>query len=685
MVPTRLFVDAQRAEEWREKGFYSVTKGGDASLLSRMLELGRKRGLKSNGRLPDHIKLGFERKNDCPTLDEFKKYASEKPQEGMPLAVTGLRDDEYETIRQWVAEGAAMDEVLLVASSSEQAHIAIWEEFLNRQGKRERLVSRYLYEHLFLAHLYFEAGQSRRFFELVRSRTPSGVPIEILPSIRPTSDPEGAFFYRLRPIQGAIVYKTHITYSLGAEKLQRLEELFLGGEWQVKELPTYRSKDAINPFSTFAAIPAEARFRFLLDNAEFFIRTFIRGPVCRGQIGTDVIQDRFWVAFQNPSKDLFVTDREYARSQYDDLAMPGKKAGNNHLGPTRWIAAEQDYVKRRRKAYAHAESPGLDHLWDGDGWNGNALMTIFRNFDSATVKRGWIGDVPKTLWVVDFPLLERIYYQLVANFNVFGSLAHQTHTRLYFDLLRAEGEASFLRFLPKEKRNPLRKSWYKSLLSGIKLRLVYENLDLKQETRMSYRGEDARAEFVRQVLKHLSAVAGPPDFLNRCTSKPCDDHGFSAYQNHVEGLLQELVNHPALEARYISFMPEITFLRIGVGGGNRDLAYTLVRNREHLNVAFMVNESARLVPEKDQMTLVRGPMGSYPNRIFHIPAGELDTFVTSLQRVRSEAGFLRVQDAYGIRRMHPEFWDHFHFFRDFLLRTDPTEAGIFDMNRYENF
>ncbi|WP_346657193.1 fatty acid cis/trans isomerase [Pseudomonas sp. SWRI154] len=34
-------------------------------------------------------------------------------------------------------------------------------------------------------------------------------------------------------------------------------------------------------------MPAQARYQFMLDNAENFVRTFIRGPVCRGQIATD--------------------------------------------------------------------------------------------------------------------------------------------------------------------------------------------------------------------------------------------------------------------------------------------------------------------------------------------------------------------------------------------------------------
>ncbi len=68
-------------------------------------------------------------------------------------------------------------------------------------------------------------------------------------------------------------------------------------------------------------------------------------------------------------------------------------------------------------------------MWAG---NDNALLSIFRHFDSASVTKGLIGEVPQTMWLFDYPLLERTYYQLAVNFDVFGNVSHQAQTRLYF-------------------------------------------------------------------------------------------------------------------------------------------------------------------------------------------------------------------------------------------------------------
>ncbi|MBP9614627.1 MAG: fatty acid cis/trans isomerase, partial [Thiopseudomonas sp.] len=39
---------------------------------------------------------------------------------------------------------------------------------------------------------------------------------------------------------------------------------------------------------------------------------------------------------------------------------------------------------------------------------------------------------------------------------------------------------------------------------------------------------------------------------------------------------------------------------------------------------------------------------------------------------------------WGIRRTHPQFWQHFHDLSEHIREREPLEAGVLDMNRYEN-
>src|SRR5690606_1863114 len=90
-----------------------------------------------------------------------------------------------------------------------------------------------------------------------------------------------------------------------------------------------------------------------LDNAEYFVRTFIRGPVCRGQIATDVIRDNFWVLFQDPQHDRYLTDLDYQRQTTPLLAMPGQIDNLSGLMSFWRIYQEKrnQYEKLRKQAY----------------------------------------------------------------------------------------------------------------------------------------------------------------------------------------------------------------------------------------------------------------------------------------------------------------------------------------------
>lgn len=695
--PTRLFVDAQTPAGWRDKGFYSVfnDRAGpidnnlEYSLLYKMIELGREHPLDPYSAVPEHIQLGLQRTNECPLPGEFEEYAKKKPLQGMPLAITGLEEGEYRALQQWIKEGAVIDERPSPPGYQEKAQILQWEAFLNQPAPRNQLVSRYLYEHLFLAHLYFEHLDSGNFFELVRSRTPVGEPIQIIPTVRPNDDPGQPFFYRLRKIEGTIVHKTHIVYPLGEQKLDRLHRLFLTPQWEVGKLPDYSAGNALNPFATFAAIPARARYQFMLDTAEYFVMTFIRGPVCRGQVATDVIDDRFYVLFQDPDSDLSVTDPAYMASVEPLLALTPEKLRLLALAPD-WAEqkhARDDYIRFRGKAYRERQpaGPSLQDIWAGDDTNGNAVLTVFRNFDNAMVTRGFVGAVPKTLWVMDYPMLERTYYELVVNFNVFGSAGSQAETRLYFDLIRSGGENNFLHFMPPAVRAGMRNSWYRGSRGEEKLRDDYIVVNEDMPVQIRYRTADPKAEFVSLVSERLGSLAGPPDVLNRCARPPCYRAGATGAERQVEASLQSLTSksasHPGM--RFVDFMPDVSFVRFSSGDPDTDLAYTLVRNKAHTNVAFLLDEEKRREPDRDTLTAYRGLLGSYPNFMFNVPLDSAGSFTSDLHAAGTPGQFANLVKRYGLSRTHPEIWANFQWFVDYMRRVSPVEAGVYDMNRYK--
>lgn len=694
---TRLGIDAQSVEQWRQLGFFSVQHAPteqpvpvlQASMLYRMLELGQQHSWQPNQRLPDDMPIGFGRDNSCPTVAEFDRYADKHPREGMPLGVTGLSPAEFRTLSTWIAEGAVVKTQAPQPTALEAQQISAWETWLNRDGTREKLVARYLYEHLFIAHLYFADEKNPHFYELLRSRTPPGEPLVPTARRRPNEGVEEPFWYRLRPVDGSIVEKNHIVYALDNQRLAHLQKLFLGEPWTLAALPGHSEQERANPFITFAAIPAKARYQFLLDNALFFVRSFIRGPVCAGQAATDVIRDQFWVSFEDPARELYVNDPAYRDKVSPLLAVAGQDSTLIKAG-AEWLKYRNDrneYARLRHDAYRHKSPKGasLRDIWNGDGDNRDALLTVFRHHDNAFVQNGYVGAVPETLWVMDYPLFERTYYELVVNFDVFGNVSHQLQTRLYFDLIRNDGETNFLRFLPAQLRNPLLHQWYQDG-GRVKLFTSYADIDDKTPTQLKFArgidGEVAKAAYVAQLLQRLRKVAGPDDVINRCEDGDCALPGASAATRQANRALRVLAQQTGAQLPVIPLLPEVMLLR--VRAPQERLVYSLVHNRAHSNVAFITGEDDRLQPQRDTLSVVPGLAGSYPNFAFDVTLDEIEAFTTQLAAVNDVAGLTAVVERWGVRRTHPQFWTIFHDFSLSLRERAPLEAGILDMNRYEN-
>ena len=677
---TRLGIDAKTVPEWREKGFFPVTgDGGSRPILEQLLKAGRNQTFKLGAALPDSIDISPHRQNSCPTPSEMNSYVSDHPFGGMPFATAPLPDEDYRRLLDWASTGAPSDlkpQELPQAIAEEVRKI---EAFFNQTQLKSKLVARYIYEHLFLAHLYIEGGDPRRFFRLVRSRTAPGTKADEIPSRRPFDDPGGSFYYRLVPIDGTILHKEHIVYEIGPDRLKRFAQLFLSDDWSLDRLPAYSKEAGGNPLSTFQAIPPRSRYQFLLDDALFFVRTFIRGPVCYGQVAVNVIQDRFWVSFLDPSSDLSVTDPTYLRDAIPILELPVAVSDDKIterlksfllVGPVKYQAfRQQRYAKKAN------EDGGLGYsdIWDGDGTNIDARLTIYRNFSSASVVTGYEGAIPKTAWVIDYPLFERIYYDLVAGFDVFGNVEHQLTTRMYMDNLRREGERMFLYFMPRDIRRSLHDSWYEGPLATLIDQWKESPIDVGTPTGVDFRTDRPKAEFLSELLRIEPELWPSSDPINRCNGDAC------ALKRTVAGQLRPLSGQPA---PYAKFMPDISVLI--VEDGEAEEVFTIAHDMAHSNVAFIFNEDLRREPAKDELTVVAGQFSSYPNFAFRMDAADVPAFVEDVRAIRSQKDYLAVIETYGIRRTDPRFWETFDLIQSKLNGQNAVQAGLLDINRYED-
>ncbi|EHD1695821.1 fatty acid cis/trans isomerase [Vibrio vulnificus] len=682
-APTRLFEDAQTTQEWRDAGFHPVLNERaqtgvaniDAGLIARLLQQKERHPLPQQDQL-EGFDFSIDREQTCPTIEEFDQYERTNPSWGMPFGMPNLSAKEHQTLMAWLENGAIMND--RIPLTREQAtEITRYEQMFNKSSRKNQLAARYIYEHLFLSHLYFsELEGEPRFFTMVRSTTPPGEPVQRIVTRRPYDDPGvERVYYRIIPEQGTIVDKTHMPFALNSQRMKDWKAWFIDADYVVEQLPSYDPEIAANPMSAFIDLPVKARFKFMLDNAQNTIMAYIKGPVCRGQLALNVINDRFWVFFLDPDKADIPEVNEFYRSQADNLKLPGELESNT-LPVTNWVkysTQQARYLEAKSEFINHWFKNGThlttDIIWDGNGTNPNAALTVFRHFDSASVVQGLVGEKPKTAWVLDYALLERIHYLLVAGFDVYGNFGHQLITRMFMDFLRLEGESNFIALLPADMRHQEQSSWYQQQNRQLSDFLQRNVVPFSQPTSVVYKTDDPKSELFDILRRQVSPI------LN--ARYEIVDTGMSVKN---EALLKSL---NLVKGEKLLPIPQITMLMVKADTGKEQL-YTLLHNNAHLNISSLFNEEKNRDPANDSLTIVRGVVGSYPAAFFSLNENQVAEFVQIITAMESEQDYVKLLDKFAIRRSSTNFWSFSDKVHTWYRNDQPIEFGLLDYNRFEN-
>ena len=701
-APTRLFFDAQTTDEWRAKGFHSVTQSPGEGLDNETI-MAYFLSAKHRDPVPEGRYQAEATDLTCAAdTKEVRRFLGKHPGRGMPFGFPALPDDDYKMLLTWLEQGgqgpSAEEQAAISApSAAAAAEIAKWESFLNRDDPKYAMTARYLYEHFFLAHLYFAEAdadaETKQFFRLVRSSTPPGQPIDTIATVRPYTDPGvDQVYYRFQKVHSTIVLKTHMVVEFHDQRLNRYRELFIDSTWlEEPHRMDYGDRESANPFLTYAQIPPRVRYQFLLDHSEYIIQSFMQGPVCKGQIALNVIHDHFWVMFLDPGADETVKHPDFLIQQADNLRLPTEQGSDMSVFATfsnEYRRRYADFYSAKDDLYDLKAPEGLDldAIWRGEAAEDAPFLTIYRHFDSASVVRGAVGDFPRTLWVIDYSQFERIYYALVAGFDVFGNVSHQANVRRYMDYLRLEGEVNFINFLPRDARAPLIQSWY--LGDGAFEDLEDENLMTKRPTRVPYATDDPKRELVERVVKeHLLDATNisfdPVNYHAKGDVTPMPE-SFTTSEDMLNGFRALNVPGTGFIRHITSSEANVLYVRVrGLDGPFE--SFSIVINRWHDNVNSLFGESRRLNPARDTFDFIPGSIGAYPNYFLDIEAKDLPDFFDLLENFDESPEYRARLDGYGVNRKEEAFWPTYDWFQQKLLEDEPVLGGLYDLNRYYSY
>jgi len=117
----------------------------------------------------------------------------------------------------------------------------------------------------------------------------------------------------------------------------------------------------------------------------------------------------------------------------------------------------------------------------------------------------------------------------------------------------------------------------------------------------------------------------------------------------------------------------LAYMRIRLKNG-KDVVATLVVNRWHNNVAFLLGEEKRMDPLKDNLEFLPGMIGSYPNLFIDIHQDAIPDFIDLMESFdASDASKARLAK-YGINRSDERFWETYDWFQKRFDEDEPVRG-----------
>jgi hypothetical protein len=503
-------------------------------------------------------------------------------------------------------------------------------------------------------------------------------PVKVIGTGLPYDDPYSyagvdKFWYRLEKRTEPPVQKNHFILRLARDDIAHLTWLFAidsGTGWN-EEADLNPPYSIENPFRQFAAIPAESRYRFILENAEVMVGGITYGPVCNGQTATYAVKDQFWVFFLDPAYDPSVQEPLLG------LASPATLMDRSVFGNGAYLNAFAE-----TKARLAPEGWSLDVIWDGDGDNyrdnRNAWLTVLRHETNVSVLKGAQGGLPRTLWLLSYAGFERMYYDTVAGFAYWEGDPEKLETLIFFNFLRQSFEDHFLLLLPKRYRETIRNRWTRGI--GKLGMDAVPFAGAAQPARVAVTGDKPLAEIVALIAKRLGpAISGLPDPLNP-QIKPSVElaapmQGFDDFERAISTMTA------VDDRRFVRFLPSVTVLRLNHRGEHR--IYSLVANRVYASQYTLLFQNGQARPYEDTMSVYPTLVNGFPNLFVDLNLAQAPGFLSVLAAVETDAAWRHFQEQFAVLRNSAQFWPFYDWLNNWNFSARGDDAGWLDLTYYD--
>lgn len=156
-----------------------------------------------------------------------------------------------------------------------------------------------------------------------------------------------------------------------------------------------------------------------------------------------------------------------------------------------------------------------------------------------------------------------------------------------------------------------------------------------QPTSVVYHTDDPKSELLDILREQVSPILLPRyDIIDTALTVESEQQLARVNQVRGEGL---------------KTVPQITMLVVHSESGEDEL-FTLLHNNAHINISRLFNEESNRDFANDDMTIVRGVVGSYPAAFFSIEEDQVKEFVAQFSTLKSESDYVKLLDNFAIRR-----------------------------------
>jgi hypothetical protein len=675
-------------QQQRAGGFFSVTEGASDSLFVNLLLAGNNK----DGLPPEQY---IEpKKRQCVSSTEIYRALDFKNQKslGMPYYMASLSEAELQTLISWSSQGAKTpSEATLqrLAQPKVSQVIQDWEDFFNTATWKGKWTSRYLYEHLFTAHFYFEQSPGE-FYQLVRSKTAAPHKIDIIATVRPFEMLYGydnRFYYRLQKVQSTIVHKQHFVYHIYPQTMDELKNLFWKPNWNSTEAVAPFNFEKRNPFVAFEHIPANSRYRWMLKNARMLIDMDMRSENCHGNGAAGPLRENFLVLFVKPESDVAVRYPNYFKeaNPYLEMANTGT---SNFIMNFKFTSNQVKYskVKHRHQMGLLPNGFSFDDIWDGEGGTQMPFFTIMRHEKNVSVHDGPWGPRQRVSQLFDYVSFERLYYNCVGLTTLFDNINDKIGTVLYLRDVGREVEEQLLSLIPDHLRAKVRAEWVQG--EGAKHQFDVSKFSLKFNPELL-----KRPGF---VMNENDPYGSMMDYLllksGRFSSKVISTNYYPMSNDTPQyaqlkaaslEMNREIVKGEFNRAHHF---PNISYLMVK-GAGSAVTYYTIVANRFYEYINYLPLKEPKgpnpgRLPSKDWMSVFPDITINYPGKIYIVDEAGFDQFLQRMKSVKSRADYVAFDKAFGLQKMSPQFWNVIDQIQTHFIQSNIIHNGSIDLNDY---